>query len=296
MISSVAVAAQTNCLLGEGLVWDSRYQLMRLVDIHGRRIHAFSPDDGLCQSWQADERIGWLIPTPTAWVGGFQSGIALFSFGDNGQINISEWISRPFDGRPFMRLNDGKCDTTGNIWTGSLNNDAEIQPDGAFYRLAPDGTLTVVDDGYCVTNGPALSPDGRTMLHTDSVKRTIYAFDVDPTTAQIAGKRVWKVLDDAEGHPDGMTFDRDGCLWLAHWGAGCVSRYSASGLLMKRVSIPALNVTNVAFGGPNLDRLFVTSARVGLTDAQLSAYPSSGCVFEIHEHGTQGYETPVYRG
>jgi len=90
-----------------------------------------------------------------------------------------------------------------------------------------------MDAGYQVANGPAIHPNGRWMLHNDSGRRTVYAFDLDAELGTLANRRVWKVLSDAEGYPDGMTFDADGCLWLAHWGAGCVSRYAETGDLMR---------------------------------------------------------------
>lgn len=291
-----SVAAHTQCQLGEGLIWDPASQLMRFVDIHGCKAHAFSLGTEGILTWQANERLGWIIPSRHGWVGGFQSGMARFVFDDNERITITQWLARPFEDRPFMRLNDAKCDAHGHIWAGSLNNDDESQPVGLFYRLGADGKLDVVDQGYCVTNGPAISPDGKTLLHTDSAKRIIYAFDLDAQASVISNKRVWKIIPEADGYPDGMNFDRNGCLWLAHWAGGFVGQYSPDGELLQRFDLPAPNITNVAFGGPNLDRLFATSARVGLSDEALQAHPLSGCVFEIHGHGARGNEANQYGG
>lgn len=126
------------------------------------------------------------------------------------------------------------------------------------------------------------------MLHTDSGRRTIYAFDLDASAGQLSNKRVWKVFTEAEGYPDGMCFDAEGCVWVAHWGGGCVSRFDMDGTLLNRVSLPTSNVTNVCFGGVGLDRLFVSTARVGLTPEQLQAQPDAGNLFEIVNPGVKG--------
>jgi sugar lactone lactonase YvrE len=162
------------------------------------------------------------------------------------------------------------------------------------FRLGTDGQLTVVDTGYTVANGPAINADSTKMLHTDSGRRTIYAFDMDAPKGQLSNKRVWKVFTEAEGYPDGMCFDAEGCVWVAHWGGSCVSRFALDGTLLKRVSLPTSNVTNVCFGGEGLDRLFVSTARAGLTPEQLQAQPEAGCLFEIENPGVKGLPSLAY--
>jgi xylono-1,5-lactonase len=266
------------------------------VDIHGQQVHAYGLRGGTRTTWAAPQKVGWLIRAGQAWVAGLQEGMARVVLGDAGQMEIQAWISRPFGARASMRLNDAKADRQGRIWAGSLDNDAEGEPHGALYCLGTDGQLRTVDTGYCVANGPAISPDGQLLLHTDSVKKTIYAFDLDETAGTLANKRVWAVLGDADGYPDGMNFDAEGCLWLAHWGAGCVSRWAPDGRMLAKVALPASQVTNVTFGGANLDRLFVTTARVGLSDARLAAEPLAGGLFEIEGHGARGVAPCSFKG
>ncbi len=126
------------------------------------------------------------------------------------------------------------------------------------------------------------------MLHTDSAARTIYAFDLDVAAGTLSNKRVWLRFSEADGHHDGKTFDAQGRVWVAHWGGACVSRFSADGELTHRVTLPTDHVTNVCFAGPGLDRLFVTTARQGLSTEQLARQPAAGHLFEIDPAGSSG--------
>lgn len=290
------VALAVDATLGEGLHWDARRNCLWMVDIHGKRLIHWSGVGSSWDEWAMPERIGWAIPCSgsEALLAGLQSGFARLHPGASGwQV---EWINRVFQDRPGLRLNDAKADASGAVWAGSLNNDDESRSDGQLFRLAPDGGLETHDQGYLVANGPAIHPDGQLMLHTDSGRRTIYALDLDAPLGTMARKRVWKIFSEADGYPDGMTFDAEGCLWVAHWGGACVSRFSASGALLRRLYLPATNVTNVAFGGTGLDRLFVSTATAGLTLAQRAAEPLAGSLFEVDAGGALGLAGRCFGG
>lgn len=283
------------CLLGEGVTWHPGSDAwpeagVFFVDIHGRALHFVQVDGGGHRHWPVPQRLGWLIPSAdgATWIAGFQEGVARLRL-TSAAAEVVQWLARPFEGRPQMRLNDAKADAAGRVWLGSMDNDDESRPEGALMCLASaSGPARVVDPGYRVCNGPALHPDGRLFLHTDSAARTIFAFDLDPATGELSGKRTWKTFVDGEGYPDGMNFDAGGDLWVAHWGAGLVSRYAADGRLVARAALPVRNVTNVCFAGPGLDRLMVTTARVGNDEAALAAQPLAGSLFEIQGHGRTG--------
>ena len=282
------VALDFRASLGEGLYWDARRGVLWFVDIDGLRIACWRPGDLSWREWPTPQRVGWIIPTnddDTLMVG-FQQGVARVDL--SGELRF-EWVCRLLADSPSLRLNDAKADASGALWAGSLNCDDESRSDGAFFRIdAAAKRSTSIDTGYRVANGPAIHPGDQWMLHSDSGRRTIYAFDLDVKHGRATNRRVWKVLADAEGYPDGMTFDAEGCLWLAHWGAGCVSRYSSDGQLLRRVDLPTSHISNVCFGGDRLNRLFVTTARVGLTAQQLDAQPSAGSLFEINPQGVVG--------
>jgi len=275
--------------LGEGLHWDSARGCLWCVDITGRRIISWRPSDPAHREWLLPQRVGWVIPLlgQHCVLAGLQQGVARLQLGD-GPLHF-DWVCRLFADAPHLRLNDAKADSTGALWAGSLNQDDESRSDGCLFRIdAVTGTAVVMDAGYQVANGPAIHPSGRWMLHNDSGRRTVYAFDLDVAKGRVSNRRVWKQLDDAEGYPDGMTFDAEGGLWLAHWGAGCVSRYTETGELLRRIQLPTSHVTNVCFGGEGLDRLFVTSAKQGLSAAQLASQPLAGALFELDAGGVRG--------
>ena len=282
------VALDFQATLGEGLCWDAQRSALWCVDVHGRRVACWRPGDAAWQEWATPQRVGWVLPVQGqgSLLAGFQQGVARLALNDTLQF---DWVCRLFSGAPQMRLNDAKADVTGAIWAGCMNNDDEQRPDGCLFRIdAATGAADVMDTGYCVANGPAIHPSGNWLLHTDSVQRTIYAFDLDTARGTLRDRRVWKVLSSGEGYPDGMTFDAEGCLWLAHWGAGCISRFAPDGTLMRRIQLPTAHVTNVCFGGVGLDRLFVTSARVGLSAEQLATQPLAGALFEVDALGVLG--------
>ena len=282
------LALPVNAQLGEGLHWDAARLCLWMVDIHGRRLLRWTLDAPRWTEWAMPERLGWVMaPAGTdQLLLGLQSGIARVSADQ--PTAAPEWLARPFEGRPWMRLNDAKQDSHGAVWAGSLNNDDESQPDGCLYRLAPDGHCSVVDSGYAVTNGPVIDERRGRLLHTDSVHRVIYSFALDMASGQLGPRQVWRQFSDAEGHPDGMCLDAEGGLWVAHWGAACISRFDAEGQLLRRVSLPAAHITNVCFAGPGLSRLFVSSAQAGLSPDQLQAQPLAGHLFEVDPQGLTG--------
>lgn len=285
MSNGVRLLSPVNAALGEGLCWDVERSRLWMVDIVGKRLFSIDPADGCFQSWSAPEAIGWAIPRGPNLLVGLASGVAKATLQESALV--PEWVARIYADRPEMRLNDAKADRSGAIWAGSMNRQDESRPDGSLYRIAPDGSYSVVDGGYSVANGPALSQDERLMLHTDSGQRIVYAFDLDVDAGCVSGKRVWRRFTEAEGHPDGMCFDAEGCVWIAHWGAGMVCRYAPDGSLVRRVAIPAVNVTDVCFFGTDLDRLAVTTASQPPTAPAVVA-SLEGAVFEVAAPGVRG--------
>jgi len=294
---NVRVALETGCQLGEGLHWDAQSNHLWMVDIHGRRIIRWAIGSPTLQAWTVSERVGWVLSTAIAEekLVGLQSGMARLHLpADGSDCRLLEWVAKPFPVGSPLRLNDAKTDAHGRVWAGSLNNDDESRPDGRLLRLDEQGRCEEVDGPYGVANGPAISPCQTWMLHTDSGARTIYAFDLDAPSGQISNKRVWKRFEEADGYPDGMTFDAQGRVWVAHWGGACVSRFSPEGQLTHRVALPTDHVTNVCFAGAQLDRLFVTTARQGLSPQQLAQQPTAGHLFEVDPAGSTGLApTPV---
>ena len=265
--------------LGEGPVWDATMQRFLFVDIHGRTVHAWTPASGALQQWLLPERVGWVIPRHDGdgYVAGLQSGFARLWLEPALRIDP---IGSPHPGEPQLRLNDAKADPWGRIWAGSMNNGDHARPDGRLARLDTDGRITVIERGLRICNGPAISADGQVLLHTDSAARSIHRYRLQPD-GRLHDKMLWRRFEPADGAPDGMSFDADGALWVAFWGAGCVRRFDHDGRLLRQIDLPARQITSMAFGGPDLATLLVTSAREGLDEAALRAQPLAGSTFVL---------------
>lgn len=270
--------------LGEGPVWHASERAVYCVDIKGRRIHRLSIDSGRRDSWSAPGQPGFLVPVQDGgFVCGLNDGLYLFqpSKPDTQQFTSIVKVEPHVIGN---RLNDGYVDARGRLWFGTMD-DSESEPSGTLYRLGDDGDLLPQDSGYVITNGPAMSPDGRTMYHTDTLARIVYAFDVGDD-GRLARKRALLALGD-EGYPDGMAVDSAGCLWVAFFGGWRIDRYSPQGTHMGSVRFPCANVTKLAFGDDDLCTIYVTTAAKGLSQDDRLRQPLAGGLFSFRSP-TQG--------
>jgi sugar lactone lactonase YvrE len=261
------------------------------VDILQPRIFRLDVASGERKTVPMPEPIGCIaLRMRGGLIAGLRSGFAFVDF-SSGRV---DYLTDPEREQPDNRFNDGKCDAQGRFWAGTMDFDGE-RATGALYRLDPDLSVHRMDAGYVITNGPAFSPDGGTLYHNDTVNRTVYAFDLNPATGEIDHKRPLIQLAEDEGYADGLTVDREGYLWLAQFGAGRVSRFSPAGGLDRLVSLPVLNVTSCCFGGRDLDRLYITSARSELTEAALAKQPLAGGLFQV-DIGIRGLAPGKFAG
>jgi D-xylonolactonase len=261
--------------LGEGVLWDAKHDCVWFVDIKGRRIHRCGPDGGQQRSWDAPSQVGFVVPTADGgYVCGLEDGLHRF----DPATGAFAPLHRLEADLPGNRFNDGHVDAHGRLWLGSMD-DAETAPSGVLYRY--DGaTAAAVDRDYVITNGPATSADGAILYHTDTLKKHIYAFDL-AADGSLHNKRLFVALAGG-GHPDGMAVDVDGCLWVATFGGWRIDRYAPDGAKLGEVRFPCANITKLAFGGADLRTVFVTTARKGLSDADLAAQPLAGGLFTFH--------------
>lgn len=271
--------------IGEGPLWSAREQALYWVDIMGQRLNRLSVEDDAIAHWDMPEPIGWVIERERApgFVAGFRSG---FAFLDLDPLRITPLVS-PEPHLPDSRPNDAKADTSGRIWAGTMPMDGAT-PVGAFYRLDPDGQLTCVDTGYTITNGPAISPDGRWLYHADSAARLVYRYAIGDDSS-LSDRTDFIRFEADWGLPDGMTIDAVGHLWIAHWGAGCVSRFTPDGARERWIDLPASQITSCTFAGDGLDRMFVTSAALGVDEDH------GGALFEV-DPGCIGLPTCRFGG
>lgn len=272
-------------LLGEGPLWSARDNAVYWVDILGRRLHRLSlADDGI-DRWDMPEPIGWVIErrSEPGFIAGFASGFAELTLDP---LTIRS-IGNPEPELPGNRMNDAKADPAGRIWAGTMAADCKGM-EGSLYRLDPDRRWTRVDGPYGIANGPAISSDGGTIYHTDTGLGLIYRFDVHDD-GTLGPRQIHLRFEPDWGTPDGMTLDADGGLWVAHWGGSRVSRFAPDGKLERSIALPASQITSCTFAGPNLDRMFVTSAADGVDE------PHAGKLFEI-EPGCRGLPTQLFGG
>lgn len=190
------------------------------------------------------------------------------------------------------RLNDGACDPAGRFLVGSLALDDRVGQE-RLYRLDPDGSVGVVDDGFTLSNGLGWSADGHTLYHVDSVPGIVWSRAYDPASGGVGPRRRLLLVDD--GVPDGLCVDVDGNLWIAIWGAGEVRCYSPAAERLATVEVPAPHTSSVAFVGSRRHRLLITTARDELSDADLAAFPASGGLF-LADVGTAGVPTTAWSG
>jgi xylono-1,5-lactonase len=259
--------------LGEGPVWSGG--VLWFVDIKQHQIHRFDPDCTARESYAAPAAPGFVAPLHTGlFIAGLKSG--LYTFNPlNGSFALRHLVEAD---RPGNRLNDSAVDARGRLWFGSMD-DGELQPSGRLYRLDDTGPCAM-DDGYVITNGPAFSPDGRVLYHTDTLRRTIYAFDLS-TDGEISGKRVFVRIEASAGYPDGPVVDADACLWVGLFAGWSARRYSPRGELLKTVRFPCANITKLAFGGPSLTTVYATTAWKGLSAEERARQPLAGGLFSF---------------
>ncbi len=260
--------------LGEGPVWLAGENLLWFVDIKGQLIHRFDPATDKTTSWPAPDQVSFALPRADGcFVVGLPGRLACF---DPSTGSFSTLVTLEAD-RPRNRLNDACVDGHGRVWFGSMD-DGETEPLGALYSW--DGTSPPIarDAGFVISNGPAFSPDGGTLYHTDTVGRTIYRFDV-AADGTISGKRKLIEIEPDAGWPDGTTIDAEGGLWIALYGGWAVRRYSPDGALLRKIAMPCARPTKLAFGGPDLRTAFVTTACAGLSADELAEQPLAGGLF-----------------
>ena len=204
-----------------------------------------------------------------------------------------EIVANPEEALPGNRFNDGKVDRRGRFWAGTMD-DSEREASGTLYCVGPDFAWTAVDRDYKVTNGPAFSPAGDVMYHNDSARQVTYAFDLD-VNGKASNRRTFLQFGPGDGYPDGMTVDAEGCLWIAFWDGWCVRRYSPEAQWIETIRMPVQRPTSCAFGGRDLDRLYVTSAGVDLDEDALNMQPNAGGLFMLVP-GVRGLADVPYDG
>ena len=276
-------------MVGEGPVWDARIERLAWVDIGEARLY-LTARDGDTRTIQLPAAIGSFAPRASGgWVAALADGF--WAVAEDGSV---ERIADVQSDRPDLRFNDGKCDPQGRFWAGTMAHDHRADA-GALYRLDPDLSVHRMIDAISISNGLDWSLDGRTMYYVDTPTHRVDRLDFDPADGSISGRRPFVAVDPADGNPDGLTVDVEGGVWLALWDGWVVRRYLPDGSLDREIRLPVSEVTCPAFGGPDLDELYITSAWEELSEAQHAAEPLAGGLFRVRP-GIRGRLPTLFAG
>lgn len=275
--------------LGEGAIWNYKTNTFWWVDIEGRKLNIYDPETKGNRVIDVKERIGTVVPA--------KSGGAIIAL-ENGIFHLDlereemEMICNPLEELDTIRFNDGKCDPAGRLWVGSMSLKF-IKGAASLYNISPDGSFREVFGGVTVSNGIIWSNDHKTLYYIDTPRRNVRAWDYDLETGDISNERVVISIPEGMGGPDGMTIDEKGTLWIAMWGGNQVSQWDPeTGELIGKVEVPAPNVTSCAFGGPDLDVLYITTAG-GDNQKMKEDYPLAGSVFKV-KPGVKGIRADFF--
>ncbi len=264
------------CKLGEGTLWVKEHNSIYFVDIKKKKICILNIKNNKKKQIKVNKEVGFLAHVKKN----------IFILGLQGEIRIqnlkSKKILKSIFTEPNIKLNrtnDGKTDSAGNLWFGTMDNLERKIEKGSLYKLDKNLILTKVDKNYRITNGPAFL-DQYNFYHTDSSKKKIYKIKINKNN-KIVSKKIFKTFSDKEGVPDGMTLDKNKNLWVALYHGACISVFNNKAKLIHRIQFPAKNITNCTFGGKNNNELFVTSATKGMNSAELRKYRYSGSLFSV---------------
>lgn len=286
----VQVAYKAEATTGEGSIWHPERQSLFWVDIEGKRLYEFLPKEKRCNTWDFGGMVSTVVPeSKNTVIVALQNEIV--------QLNVENGVRKTVapinDKHGKNRCNDGKCDPSGRLWVGTMGFGA---PRGAasLFCVEPNGTVTTKIDSVTISNGIVWTADKQYMYYVDTPTGQVARYKYNDVTGDISFDGIAVQIPGEYGAPDGMTIDADGNLWIAHWGGYGVYCWNPdTGKLLQKIDVPAPNVASCAFGGKNLDVLYITTARAGLSADALEKYPLSGSLF-VCKPGAKGVKTQYF--
>jgi sugar lactone lactonase YvrE len=289
---ALELVVNSQSAVGEGAVWHAQKQRLYWVNILAGLVHIYEPADDRNLTIKVGDYVSSVVPRAAGGLAvTVQHGFAAMD-AESGRMTMLREVEHDL---PRNRFNDGKCDPAGRYWAGTMALDGSGHA-GSLYALERDHTVRRVLEGIGVANGLAWSLDRRAMYFIDTSTRRVTAYDYRAATGALSNPRPVITFAEADGWPDGMTIDSQGMLWIAHWQGGQVSRWNPrTGQRLDAIAVPAPLVTSCAFGGPDLDHLYITTARSGLKPEALETYPHAGGLFRAYP-GVRGVPAFEYGG
>lgn len=290
MVLTVDLLLDIRADLGEGSLWDEREKLLYWVDINGHKVYVYNPATGANIGYDVGQQVGTVVLRESGGVMlALKHGFASYDLA-SGKL---EMIADPEADKPNNRFNDGKCDPAGRFWAGSISRAPQ---DGALFRLDADMSVHKMIDDISCSNGIVWTSDRKTMYYIDSPVRTVVAYDYDDATGAISNGRVVINVPEEKGVPDGMAIDSEGMLWIAHYNGSAVHRWNpTTGEIMETIELPVSRVTSCAFGGENLDTLYITTAINGMSAEENAKQPHAGSLF-VAKPGVTGTLSYRFKG
>ena len=273
-----ALLVKDRSLLAEGPVWSSERNSLFWVDIEGKVLNEFYWKSGEFKKFFLPQRVGFLAEArDNQLILGLQEGLALFDLTSQELV----WLQDVEKEQENQRCNDGKCDPQGRLWFGTMHLEARPGA-GNLYVFDRQQGLRRKLGGMGIPNGITWSLNKEKLYHIDSNSRSIKSYLFDPSQGSITFEKIAVQVPERFGLPDGMTVDEEGMLWVAHWGGFGVYRWDPNtGQLLAKIDLPVPQVSSCTFGGDAYEYLFITSARINLTEGEQEKYPLSGSVFVV---------------
>lgn len=263
--------------LGEGALWQPEQKLLYWIDNVANELHIFDPETGNNEKYSLPDRPGTVVPLHNGnMMVAMENGV----FEWNRETKALAFFAENPEQETGSRYNDGKCDSSGRFWVGTY---ADGKKQCALYRINGDGKVQKMLDDVICSNGIAWSIDKTKMYYIDTPTRVVQQFDYNDSTGEISNGKVIIRFPEGVGSPDGSTLDSEGMLWIAHWGGACVSRWNPeTGEMIGKVEVPTREVTSVAFGGDELETLYITTVSEWADEETLAKYPHSGGLFAVN--------------
>ncbi|AZB44145.1 SMP-30/gluconolactonase/LRE family protein [Bacillus sp. FJAT-42376] len=279
-------------ILAEGPVWDDRESMLYWIDIHGKAIHIYNPESKRDQIIHTGQKIGAIsLMEKEGLIAAMENGLYKIDL----QTEEKSFITDPEKEKPDNRFNDGKCDPKGRFLAGTMQKEGQGTT-GALYSLDEHQNVRKLLDEAGISNGLAWNQSGDTFYYIDTPTQKVAAFDYDLASGNLSNKRTVIEIPEEEGHPDGMTIDAEGNLWIAHFNGSRVSRWNPdTGEKLEEVHLPVSQVTCCTFGGKDLDELYITTGRENLEGEELAKQPLAGAIFK-YKTDTKGVKSNRYKG